>query len=156
MDDGVYIFKKVKPNLDFINEILTFDVRNLDAKEGPVISKYATALSQYLIYFKAEVNRTRVSIHQKQRILDSEVNKILVEDKKVMKVCKTKTSAVDYIVQTSDVLKAISESIYEMRDELMIVEGVDKMISDLISTLKRELTRRENELYSVRKERYSN
>jgi hypothetical protein len=41
----------------------------------------------------------------------------------------------------------------EIDQELLYIEGVDKSIGELIATLKRELTRRENELYAVRMER---
>jgi hypothetical protein len=33
------------------------------------------------------------------------------------------------------------------------VDGIDKTVSELIATFKRELTRRENELYTTRRER---
>jgi len=153
MDKGVFLFEKVNPNIDFINEILTLDVRKLDTVLSATISKYATALSQYLIYFKAEINKTRVSIHQKQRALDSGVDQVLTKD--ILKEYKTKTAAVEYIVSNSQFLTTIRTEIDLLKEELMRVEGVDRMISDLIATLKRELTRRDNELYITRKERYS-
>jgi len=40
-----------------------------------------------------------------------------------------------------------------LQDELLLLEGIDKTISELIATFKRELTRRENELYATRQER---
>ena len=40
-----------------------------------------------------------------------------------------------------------------LHTELLQTEGIDKCISELVATLKRELTRRENELYQVRVER---
>ena len=153
MDKGIFLFEKVDPNIDFINEIFTFDVRKLDMLSGATISKYATALSQYLIYFKTEINKTRVSIHQKQRALDSGVDQVLTKD--ILKEYKTKTAAVEYIVSNSQFLTTIRTEIDLLKEELMRVEGVDRMISDLIATLKRELTRRDNELYIMRKERYS-
>jgi hypothetical protein len=45
-------------------------------------------------------------------------------------------------VSNSPELQAIRTDIDNLKDELMLVEGVDKMISDLVATLKRELTRR--------------
>jgi len=155
MDDGVHLFQNIKPNIEFINEILTFDARNLDALESSTVSKYAVALSQYLIYFRSEVNRTKVNIFQKQRVLDTEVTRILVNDKEISKVCKTKAAAIEHVIGTSEALKAIRNTIDKLEEELMIVDGVDKMMADLVAALKRDLTRRENELYTVRKERYS-
>jgi len=40
-----------------------------------------------------------------------------------------------------------------LKDEIVLVEGMDKVIGELISSFKRELTRRENELYRIRQER---
>jgi len=153
MDDGVYLFEKVKPEMGFINEILAFDVRKLDVLDGAVISKYAVALAQYLIYFKSEVNKAKVNIHIKQRALDSGIEMVLTKD--VLKQYKTKANAIEYIISTSNPLGQIKKEIDKIKEELMRIDGVDKTISDLIATLKRELTRRENELYTVRKERYS-
>lgn len=153
MDKGVKLFENVKPDIEYINEILTFDAKNLDALESATVSKYATALSQYLIYFKTETNKARISVHQKQRALDAGINQVLTKD--VLKQYKTKTAAVEYIIANSPELSAIKNGIDRIKDELMLVEGVDKMISDLVATLKRDLTRRENELYTIRKERYS-
>lgn len=153
MDDGMLLFKKVKPDIEFINEILTFDVKGLEALGSSAVSKYAVALSQYLIYFRAEINRTKVEVHRKQRALDSGINQVLTKD--VIKQYKTKAAAAELIISNSQELNAIRNEVDRLKDELMIVEGVDKTISDLIATLKREMTRRENELYITRKERYS-
>jgi hypothetical protein len=153
MDGGVRVFEKIRPDIGYIDEILTFDARKLDATESATISKYAVALSQYLIYFRAETNRARISVHQKERALNAGIAQVLT--KEVINRYKTKTAATDYVVSNSPELQAIRTDIDNLKDELMLVEGVDKMISDLVATLKRELTRRENELYTARKERYS-
>ncbi len=153
MDAGVKLFEKVNPDLDFITEIMEFDARKLDVLDNAMVSKYATALAQYLVYFKSEVNKTKVSVHQKQRALDSGIDIVLTKD--VLKQYKTKSAAVEYIISNSEPLTNIRMGLSLLKEELMRVEGIDKTISDLIATLKRELTRRENELYTVRKERYS-
>lgn len=153
MDKGIKLFQNIKPDIEYINEILTFNAQKLDALNSATVSKYAVALSQYLIYFKAEINRAKVSVHQKQRALDAGIKQVVTKD--VLKQYKTKAAAVEYIIANSPELNMIRVGIDKLKDELMIVEGVDKMISDLVATLKRDLTRRENELYTVRKERYS-
>ena len=95
----------------------------------------------------------KVEIHRKQRALDSGINQVLTKD--VIKQYKTKAAAAEFIISNSQELNVIRNEVDRLKDELMIVEGVDKTISDLIATLKREMTRRENELYITRKERYS-
>lgn len=153
LDEGVRIFEKVKPDIGFIDEILTFDARKLDILESATVSKYATALSQYLIYFKAETNKARISVHQKERALTAGLTQVLTKD--IINKYKTKAAATEFIISNSPELMIIRGDIDRLKDELMLIEGVDKMISDLVATLKRELTRRENELYTVRRERYS-
>ena len=49
------------------------------------------------------------------------------------------------------VLNKIQIDIELLQDELFLLDGVDKTIQELIAAFKRELTRRENELYQRRK-----
>ena len=153
MDEGILLFKKVKPNLEFINEIFEYDVRKLDATDSVIISKYSIALAQYLIFFQAEVNKTKLEIVRKQRILDGATNQLLSE--KLLKRYKTKASAKEHIISNSKEFNSLRSEIEKFRDELTLIEGEDKKISELIAVFKRELTRREKELYAIRKERYS-
>jgi hypothetical protein len=153
MDEGILLFNKVKPNLEFINEIFEYDVRKLEATDGVVISKYSIALAQYLIFFQAEVNRTKLEIVRKQRILDGAINQLLND--KLLKQHKTKAAAKEHIIYNSKEFSSLKSEIEKFRDELTLIDGEDKKISELIAVFKRELTRREKELYTVRKERYS-
>lgn len=153
MDAGMMLFKKVKPDQDFISEILEYDVKKLESTSSITLSKYATALAQYLIYFKSKTNETKVEIHRKQRILDGAVNQLL--NSTILKEYKNRTNAYEYIVSNTQELSAIRNKINNFKDELLLLDGVDKTISELVATLKREMTRRENELYQTRKERYS-
>ena len=153
MDSGMMLFKKVQPDTEFISEILEYDVRKLESTDGVTISKYAMALAQYLIYFKSKLNETKVEIHRKQRVLDGAVNQLLTSE--ILKQYKTKTAAHEFIVSSTLELNTVRDEIDILKDELMLLDGVDKQVSDLIAVFKRELTRRENELYQIRKERYS-
>lgn len=153
MEPGVMLFKNVKPDIEFINEILKYDVKKLEATDNSTVSKYAMALAQYLIYFKSKMNETKVEIHRKQRVLDGAVAQLLTND--ILKRCKTKSGAYEYIISSTQELNTIRNEIEDLKDELMLIDGVDRQISELIAVFKRELTRRENELYVTRKERYS-
>ena len=70
-----------------------------------------------------------------------------------MKKHKTKASAADFIISTNLDLMDAQSKLETIQRELIQVEGMDKVVSELIATIKRELTRRENELYQVRMER---
>jgi hypothetical protein len=152
MNEELLKFKKVKPNKDLIDEIFTYDVNTLDATDGVIISKYAVALAQYLIFYKAEINNTKIEVFRKQRFIDATVGQLLTKD--LQKRYKTKKDAYSFIVNSNEELFKIQSDIFRLEDELMLVEGIDRTISELIATFKRELTRRENELYTVRREKY--
>ena len=152
MNEELLKFKKVKPNKDLIDKIFTYDVNDLDVTDGVVISKYAIALAQYLIFYRAEINNIKIEVFRKQRFIDATVNQLLTRE--VLKKYKTKKDAYSSIVNSNEDLFKIQAELYTLGDELMLVEGVDKTVSELIAVFKRELTRRENELYTVRKEKY--
>ncbi len=151
MDQDVLYFEGVKPNDDLIKEIFSYDVRTLETTSAVVLSKYAIALAQYLIYFKSQTNKTRVELGRKRRILDSGVNQLIT--KEILKLYKTKSDAAGYIVSNTKELDGLNEVIESLKDELTLIDGIDKTVSELIATFKRELTRRENELYTTRMER---
>lgn len=151
MDEGMLSFNKIRPDKSFIDEVFKFDVRNLENTDSMEISKYATALSQYLIYFKSQVNKTKATIYKKKRFIESSVNQLITKD--VLKQYKTKRDATYFIISNTASLNKVKDSIEALEEELILVEGIDKAISELIATFKRELTRRENELYQIRQER---
>jgi hypothetical protein len=153
MDKNSLLFTNIKVNKSLVEEVFEFDCNKLDVTEGDVIAKYTLALSQYLIYLQFEINKTKVQKRGKQRYLDACVSVNL--DKEILKKFKTKGDAVNYIVKMDPNLDKTQLEADILQDELTLVEGIDKTITELITTFKRELTRRENELYITRKERYS-
>lgn len=150
MDDGMRLINSIKPEQSMVEAALRFDPNKLEATRGETISKYCIALAQYLIYFKSQQNETKVKMLQLERFIDSSVHQLLT--KEVLKTYKTKKDATAFIIFNSEVLSAKQQEIYDLQDELLMVDGKDKVISELIATFKRELTRRENELYATRKE----
>jgi vacuolar-type H+-ATPase subunit I/STV1 len=86
-------------------------------------------------------------------MIDRTISLILSKDKKLLKEHKTRSSAVDFLVSTNDYLTETQSKLDILNIELMHIDGIDKNISELIATIKRELTRREKELYTVRMER---
>jgi len=153
MDPGVLSFKKVNPNKDLIDEIWSFDVKNADSVSEAVISKYIIALGQWLIYYRAQINETKAEISQ----LSSDIEFLVATwmTPQVLKEYKTQTAARDYLIRTNTESSIIRDRITKLKQELIKVEGIDKAVIELIAAFKRELTRRDNELYTLRKERYS-
>ena len=153
MDKGVLSFTKVDPNKDLIDEIWSFDVKNADSTAEATISKYIIALGQWLIYYRAQVNETKSHISQ----LSSDIEFLVATwmTPKILKEYKTQTAARDYLIRTNPESSIIRDRIIELKQDLIKVEGIDKAVIELIAAFKRELTRRDNELYTLRKERYS-
>lgn len=150
MDADVLSFKSVKVDSSLLNEVWGLDPRTLDQIDGSLLSSYALALSQYLVYFSYQRNLARAEQHRLSKYIDRSVSLIISGDEKKY---KTKASAIDYVVSINDSLMADQTKLDNLHIELMQTEGMDKVISELIATIKRELTRRENELYQVRVER---
>ena len=153
MDKKGLLFTDIKINKSLVEEIFAFNCGELDVTDGSVIAKYTLALSQYLIYLQFEINKTKVAKRGKQRYLDACVSVNL--DKELLKRFRTKGDASNYIIKMDPNLDRTQLETDVLQDELTLVEGIDKAITELITTFKRELTRRENELYITRKERYS-
>lgn len=151
MDKSVLSFSEIKPNQDFMRQVFELDVRTLSSVDDLTISQYALALSQYLIFFKYQQNLSRADVFKLERALELSVSQLLTDD--IMKQYKTKVNATAYIISNTADLYAQEKKLEEIKSELMLLEGIDKMIQEYIATLKRELTRREQELWETKMER---
>lgn len=153
MDKGVFLTNNVGSNVEFMNEVFSYDPRNLEQTPDITISKYIIALAQYLIYFNSEYNRAKVEVLQKQRFIDGVAGQLFT--KEFLKGYKTKKDAYEAVVNNSEELTKIREEKRILNDELLLLEGQDRAISELIAALKRELTRRSNEFQTIKRERYT-
>ena len=144
-------FEKIDPNRDFIDKIFQYDIRKLETTDGVEISQFCIALGQYLIFLRYQMNTTKIEIVRKKRIIDGVVANLLTPE--LVRVYKNKTNAVAHLMATVEQLVTLQADIEPMKDELMLLDGVDKSIHELIASFKRELTRRDNELYQIRQER---
>jgi hypothetical protein len=153
MDEEVLSYTNIKLNRGLIDEVWKLDPRSLDHIDGSLLSSYALALAQYLIYFTYQRNLTRAEQHRLDKYIDRSISLIISSDDSYMKKYKTKAVAADYIISINESLMEAQTKLDAVHKELIQTEGMDKVISELIATLKRELTRRENELYQVRVER---
>jgi len=152
LDKDIFSYEKIKPDQDFIDKIWAFDVSSLDAISDVTISKFAIALGQWLIYYKAQTNIARTELNKKQSDLDFIISSILTPED--IKKHGTKTAAVAYLMQTDPTISKLQDDINKLKGDLLRTDGIDKAVSELIAAFKRELSRRENELYTLRKERY--
>lgn len=150
MDQDLYLFRQVTPS-NLVDEAFKFDPNTLGELDTLTISKYLIALGQYLIYFTSEVNRLKATMVKKRRLFDSSVSIALTPD--ILKQYKTKIAATTFLVNTTPKLSELKEKLNVLNEELAHVEGIDKSINEYINTFKRELSRREQELFTTRTER---
>lgn len=151
MDKGVLSFTKVQPDDDLINEIWTFNVKNLHGLADPTLSQYVIALSQWLVYYKAQINESKAQINQLQSDIEFLVSTWMT--KEILKEHKTQTAARDYLIRSNAESSSMADKLRKLKTELIKVEGIDRAVSEMIAAFKREMTRRDNELYTIRKER---
>jgi len=151
-NDDMLSFEKIRINNDLLNDIWALDPADLDHIDGSRLSSYAVALAQYLIYFTFQRNKVKAEYHRLSKYIERTVSLTITSDESLKKI-KSKSSITDYVISTNESLMESQTRLDEIDQELMYIEGVDKSVGELIATLKRELTRRENELYAVRMER---
>lgn len=152
LDKGIFVFRDVKPS-NLVDEAMKFDPNKLDQIPSSDVSKYCAALSQYLIYFRYEVNTLRAKLARKKKKFNDSLTMSLTQEK--IKEYKTKTAATDFLVNTVPELSQWATEIEDMKEELTLVDGMDKSVNEFIMVFKRELTRREQELYTAKTERRS-
>jgi len=148
MDKDVLSFNKIEPSISNVEKVWSFDPSSLELTDGITISKYSMYLSMYLVYLKSQQNQKKANLMKKKHFVDDTVRIMLTEELK--KKHKTKTEAVDYIKWTSSEVATVEAEIKTLKEELQLIEGIDKTVYELIATFKRELTRREKELDAVR------
>lgn len=145
MENDLLLYQKCKPDSSIIEQVFSYDVRTLEQADDLFISKGVIALSQYLVYFKSQYNITKSSITNKERVMEGVLFGLITAE--VLKEHKTKKDAKAALVLSNQVLNKLQEEIDALEDELVLLDGMDKTIMELIAAFKRELTRRENELY---------
>jgi hypothetical protein len=154
MDQGVLSFQQVRPQTEFLDEVWQFDPRRLEQTDGVKISQYAIALAQYLIYAQSQMNKDRAEIVRKKKFIEATIATMLQPSD--VKTYGSKTAAKEHLIAATPMLQDAQSTIDKLSSELTIMEGIDKTVYEYIATLKRELTRRENELYAARQERRTN
>jgi hypothetical protein len=148
MDQTIFVYDKIKPSTDLVEEVFSYNFKELDQLSGANISKYCAALAQYLVYLRYQRNKTKMDILKLKQRLDRSV--FLMMDKDTLKRFKTKSDAREYIISGSEALTQIRSDVDKLDYELILSKGMDKNILELINALKRELTRRSEEFAAVK------
>lgn len=145
MEKDLLLYQKCRPEGSLIEQVFSYDVRTLEQTDDLFISRSVIALSQYLVYFKSQYNTVKAEVTTKERVMEGVLFGLITAE--VLKEHKTKKDARAALVFSNQVLNKLQEEIDALEDELVLIDGMDKTIMELIAAFKRELTRRENELY---------
>ncbi len=137
---------KMPRNNDLMDEIFRFDPRQLEATSAAKISQYAIGLSQFLVFFVSQINKSRVLLTQKNRVIDMRVAQSDIK-------AKTLVEKRGQVIAANADLQQIEEEIELLECEIKMTENVEKYYIELINSFKRELTRRESEMKFARDER---
>jgi len=139
---------KMPRNESLMEEIFNYDPRTLDSTSSENISRYAIGISQFLIYFVSEVNKTKVLLMQKKRFVE-----MSIEQSDIVKNRLTKAEYKRKVIDSSEELKQVELDIEALEQEIIMTEDLSHCYIELINTFKRELGRRDNELKFARDER---
>jgi len=140
------LLDKMPKNEYIMDEIFLFDVRNLEATPSIKISQFIIGLSQFIIYFSSQVNKTKASLMQKRNMIEYYVTRSDIK-------AKTKAEKYHKVIDANPELVQIELGIKSEEQELALVENREKYLLELINSFKRELTRRDNEIKMIRTER---
>ena len=133
-------------NKELMDEIFEFDPRNLEATSAADVSKYTIGLAQFLIFFSSQINKTKVQLIQKNRVIDTYINQSDIK-------AKTKAEKRYKVIAASPELKQIELDIEALEGEIKMTDNLEKYYIELINAFKRELTRRDTERRFSRDER---
>jgi hypothetical protein len=145
--DHLLLFK-AKPNISLVEEVLTLNVSDLETIANEDLSKYIIVLSQYLIFFNSQMNKSRVLYKIYQKDFEQSVH-TAIRDIKGKTVGERRTKA----LEGSIALQELEQQVDYYEREVELGKSHDSQVETLINALKRELTRRENENLYIRKER---
>lgn len=144
IEDALTFYDNIKIDKTKIETILGYKYDNIDSMSDIELSKCCIVLAQYLIYFRWQINKAKKEQTVLKNKMDSVIFHTLSED--IIKKYKTKSDARSYLVNSIPDLLNINEQINNIEYELILSDGLEKPIQEMINVLKREQTRREAEL----------
>ena len=145
--EKLLLFKMESDN-ELIEEAKSLSVRDLESIPSLTLSKYVIVLSQYLVFLTSQVNRSRVMYKIHSRKFEMALYKAI---KNISG--KTLTEKKAKALEEDTVLQHHEEQMHLYDLEIEAAKDVEKNITLLVNSIKRELTRREAELGAARVER---
>lgn len=151
LSEALNYFKDIDLDKDLLSQVLSLNPRKLEYVSDQDISRYCLVLSQFLVYYKYQYNYTKREQLRLKRLIDSTVFQLLTDD--MIKQHKTKADARSYLISSNSKLYNLNDNLFDLENELVLAEGLDKSVQEMINVLKKEMSRREYELGATRYER---
>lgn len=151
LSETLSYFEEIDPDRELVSKVLSIHPDKIEHLSDAEISKYCLVLAQYLVYYKYQYNKTKGEHLRIKRLIDSTVFQLLTDD--LIKQCKTKADARQYLISANSKLYNLNDKLFELENEIMLAEGMDKSIQEMINVFKKEMTRREYEVGVTRYER---
>ncbi len=151
LKDAIGFYDKLKVDSDVVQNILILNYNKLDSISDIDLSKYCIILSQYIIYFKWQFNKTKADLMILKNKMESVLFHIMTPE--IIKKYSTKTEAKHRLINDVPALIELQQQIDKLEYELFLADGLDKPVQEFINVLKKEQSRRENELVANRYER---
>lgn len=151
LKESLLFYDKMDLDKSLIEKVLNFNYYHIETLTDLELSKYSIILAQYLIYFKWQLNKTKVDHMKLKNKLESTLFHLM--STAVAKQYKTKADARLFLINSTPELINMNDEIELFEYELILAEGLDKPIQEMINVFKREQSRRENELNTSRFER---
>mgnify|MGYP000084753305 CR=1 FL=1 len=144
-------FEDIDPEKELVSKVLSIDPNKIEYLSDVEVSKYSLVLAQFLVYYKYQYNKVKGEQLRIKRLIDYTVFQLLTDD--LIKKCRTKAEARQYLISSNSELYNLNDKLFELDNELVLTEGMDKSIQEMINVFKKEMTRREYELSVTRYER---
>jgi hypothetical protein len=125
-------------NEDIMNEIFEFDVRNLEATSSIKLSQFIIGLSQFLIYFGSQINKTQVDLMQKKSLLERHIERAEMTGRN-RDIRRRKS------IDAAPELLQLESGVELLEQELALVANREQYLMELINAFKKELSRRDTE-----------
>lgn len=151
VSEALDYFEDINPDKELIAKVLSIDPNKIEYLSDADVSKYCLVLAQFLVYYKYQYNKVKGEQLRIKRLIDYTVFQLLTDD--LIKKCKTKADARQYLISSNSKLYDLNDKLFELENELVLTEGMDKSIQEMINVFKKEMTRREYEVGVTRYER---
>jgi len=132
-----------------VQEILSLDVNLLDSIPDDKLSKYITALGQYLVFLRFQANNIQIHTRFLKKKLERSVALRLLEIKGGTK--KEREAA---LLRGDTLLGEMEDEADRVEAKFLMFNGISDTVQEYMNALKKEQTRRYEELSLTKKQNH--